>query len=420
MIAGKRERDIGYVGQMPAMAKRPAIQSSEEDDIFRGLPEAALATYLLRLPFNLALDPGQIQTLRLCDADDAEVATTPIEVRIRLLRLKTGGERYFPERLGAAAAGFYDTELDLDDPDAVHAPDEAYETWVSAETPLRRAQSEPDYPARTLERCMSGLRLMLTAYRLAIRDQNVFPVGPAAVDKWMIVGVIVPGQPWRHLSTILMRPESGIPTYPDELAPEQLQAFNSAVSLIAADHPFVRGKDLELAAYRQAYALDDLPAAVISLQTAMESTVFDLWRTSLVDHGKTANEIRRIAIEDTSFKTLMSTVMPPILGGRWDLSDPNTPAGGYWQALYQLRNDVIHSAAIVQEWQYDAAYRAHNALIRYLAERLLTRWRTLPRTLLAFGRARGFPEGLSPSGRSQQTLSELLAAPRPYWLGSDT
>jgi hypothetical protein len=44
----------------------------------------------------------------------------------------------------------------------------------------------------------------------------------------------------------------------------------------------------------------------------------------------------------------MSTVMPPILGGRWDLSDPNTPAGGYWQALYQLRNDVIHSAAIVK------------------------------------------------------------------------
>jgi hypothetical protein len=404
---------------MPAIPKRPVIQSSEAADVFRGFPEEALATYLLRVPFNLALDPGQIQTLRLSDSENTEGTTTPIEVRFRLLRLKTGGERYFPTRLSAAAVGLYNTELDLGDPDALYAPDEAYETWVSAETPLRRARSEPEYPARTLERCVGALRVMLTGYRLATRDQNVYPVGPAAADRWMIVGVSVPGQPWQHLSTILMRPESGIPTYPGVLAPEQLQAFNSAVGLIAADHPFVRGKDLELTAYRQAYALDDLPAAVISLQTAMESTLFDLWRTSLVDHGKTAKAIGTIAFVDTSFKTLMSTVMPMILGGRWNLSEPDTPAGAYWQTLYQLRNDVIHSAAIVQEWQYDTAYQAHNALIRDLAERLLTRWRTLPRTLLAFGRARGFPEGLSPSRRSQRTLSELLAAPEPYWWASD-
>jgi hypothetical protein len=405
---------------MAAMPKRPVIQHTEDDDVFRGFPEEALATYLLRLPFNPALDPGEIQSLRLFDAESTDSRSPSLEVRFRLLRLKTGGERYCPERLSAAALGLYDTELGLSDPNALYAQDEAYETWVSAETPLRRARSEPEYPARTLERCMSALRVMLTAYRLATRDQNVFPVGPASVDKWMIVGVIVPGQSWQHLSTILMRSESGIPTYPSVLAPEQLEAFNSAVGLIAANHPFVRGKDLELTAYRQAYALDDLPAAVISLQTAMESTLFDLWRMSLVDQGKTATEIRTIAIVDTSFKTLMSTVMPAILGGRWDLSNADTPAGAYWQDMYQLRNEVIHSAAIVQEWQYDVAYQAHNALVRNLAERLLGRWRTLPRTLLAFGRARGFPEGLSPSRRSQGTLSDLLAAPEPYWLASDS
>lgn len=175
---------VGYVGPMPAIPKRPVSQSSEADDVFRGFPEEALATYLLRLPFNLALDSGQIQTLRLSDAENTEGRTPPIEVRFRLLRLKTGGERYFATRLSAAAVGLYNIELDLGEPDALYAPEEAYETWVSAETPLRRARSEPEYPARTLERCLGALRVMLTAYRLATRDQNVYPVGPAAVDKW--------------------------------------------------------------------------------------------------------------------------------------------------------------------------------------------------------------------------------------------
>jgi hypothetical protein len=392
---------------------------SLKSDVFLGFPDDALATYLLRLPFNVALDPDQVHTIRVFGTDAPEGQGSAIDVDFRLLRLRTGGERYFPAMLTDAARTLNETDLDLDEPDALYAPHDAYETWVSAETPLRYGPGEPDYPARTLERCLRALWLLLTAYRLATRDQNVFPVGPASLNKWMVVGVKILGQPWQQLMTLLLRPESGIPQFPGLLAPEQLGAFGQAIELVSADHPFVRGKDLELAAYRQAYALDDLPAAVISLQTAMESTLFDLWRISLVDKGQTQHEIEEIAASDTNFKPLMTTVMPPILGGRWDVGDAQTPVGQYWQTLYRLRNDVIHSAANVQEWQYEAAVDAHKALIRFIAERLLERWRRLPRTLLAFGRARGLPEGLHPSRRAEESLAALASAAEPYWLAPE-
>lgn len=396
----------------------PKLHPSQLDpnnDVFRGFPDDALATYLLRLPFNLALDPNKVQLISLSSAaSDGNVEE--ITVGFRFLRLPTGGTRYFPQRLTQAVNAVYAVELDLDDPDALYEPDIAYETWVSAETPVRRVAGELEYPARTLERCLQALWRLMTGYRLSTRDPNVFPVGPASVDKTMVVGVRVPGRPWRQLTTILMRPESGIHSFPGVLSAQQYGAFQDAVGLVSRDHPFVRGKDLELAAQRQAYARDDLPAAIISLQTAMESTLFDLWRISLVDNGRTRQEIEQIAIEDTSFKPLLTTVTPPILGGNWDLTDVRTPAGAYWQAAYQLRNEVIHSAANVQEYQYEAALDAHRALIRFIAERLLQRWRQLPRTLLAFGRARGFPEGLSPSRKARQVLDELASAPEPYWI----
>ena len=331
------------------------MKTSLKRDVFLGFPDDALATYLLRLPFSVALDPDQVHTIRVLGTDAPEGQGSAIDVDFRLLRLRTGGERYFPAMLTDAARTLYEIDLELDEPDALYASHDAYETWVSAETPLRYGPGEPDYPARTLERCLRALCLLLTAYRLATRDQNVFPVGPASLNKWMVVGVKILGQPWQQLMTLLIRPESGIPQFPGLLAPEQLEAFGQAIELVSADHPFVRGKDLELAAYRQAYALDDLPAAVISLQTAMESTVFDLWRISLVDKGQTQQEIEEIAASDTNFKPLMTTVMPPIL--EWTLGCRRRPDAS-WAVLarrYRLRNDVIHSAANVQEWQYEAA-----------------------------------------------------------------
>jgi transposase-like protein len=244
---------------------RPKLHPSQLDprnDLFGDFPDDALATYLMRLPFNLALDPSKVQTISL-SSPAAVGGTDTITVEFRFLRLPTGGTRYFPQRLTEAASAVYGVGLDLSDPDALYAPDIAYETWVSAETPLRHVEGELQYPARTLERSLQALWLLMTAYRLSTRDLNVFPVGPASVNKWTVVGVRVPGRPWQQLSTILMRPEAGIPSFPGVLSAQEYGAFQGAVGLVSNHHPFLRGKDLELAARRQAYARDDLPAAEV-------------------------------------------------------------------------------------------------------------------------------------------------------------
>jgi hypothetical protein len=390
-------------------------------DIFSEFSDDDVATYLFRLPFGLALDPARVHSLQLASIDDqGRPGPETTSVDFRLVRIMTGGERYVPEHLNEAASQLYGSRIPFEDPDARYAPDEAYELWVSAETPLRRLRDEPDYPARTLERCLRALRLLLAAYRLVTRDGTTYPIGPASVSKSVPVGVRMTDGTWRHLMSLIMRPESGIPTYPTQLTDGQIAAFNEATYLVSVDHPFIRGKDLELTAHRQAYALDDLPSAIVSLQTAMESTLFDIWRMALVDGGMSSAEIATRTGSDTPFKSLVTSVLPSILGGRWDITAPQTTVGGYWNTLYQLRNTVIHSAADVQEWQYDIARQAHLRMIRHVAELLLQKWRTYPRTLLAFGIARGLPEGLSPSKRAADKMAELHAEPTPYWLPAST
>jgi hypothetical protein len=393
------------------------------EDIFRDFPENYDATYLFRFPFGLGLDADRdsvIQTINLeALAQDQSVAESQTHVSFKFLRLPTGGERYFSENLNGAAHHFYGQDLPISDPDLRFAPKRAYELWVSAETPLRRFPGEPQTPSRTLERCFRAIDVLLRAYRLATRDPSVFPLGPAGMSKSVPVGVRNTKGQWQFLMMLIMRPESGIQLYPTDMTAPQLAAFTSAVQALTMNQPFIRGKDLELTAYRQAYALDDLTAAIVSLQTSMESTLFELWHVSMVDMGMSRPEIEAQTQSDRPFKTLFTTTMPSILGGNWDVTDSRRVPGDYWQKLYLLRNEVVHSGSRAQEWQFDAAWEAHKALIRHVAQRLLLKWREYPRTLAAFGSARGLPQGLSPSKAAQIRMNTLFSEAKPFWLPPD-
>ena len=394
-----------------------------EQDIFKDFPETYTATYLFRFPFGLGLDANRdhvIQTLSLeALAQGYSQAESQTYVTFKLHRIPTGGERYFPENLNSAARHFYDDDIPLGDPDLRFAPDQAYELWVSAETPLRRLPGEPDIPARTLERCLRASDVLLRSYRLATRDPSVYPLGPAGVHKAVPVGVRDNDGRWNFLMILVMRPESGIQSYPTTMTAQQIVAFAEAVPGLLMHAPFIRGKDLELTAYRQAYALDDLTSAVVSLQTSMESTLFELWHVSMVDMGMSRSAIEAKTQEDRPFKVLVTSNLPTILGGNWDVTAAGTPVGNYWQHLYVLRNDVVHSGSTVQEWQYERAHAAHVALRKYVAQRLLINWRKYPRTLTAFINARGLPPGLSPSKAVQARMNSLLSEVVPFWLPQD-
>lgn len=399
----------------------PLLNSSQS--IFDDFPDSYTATYLFRFPFGLGLDTGRDHVIQTLSIEALAQGLSEIEsqthVTFKFLRLLTGGDRYFPENLNSAARHFYGDNLPIEDSDLRFAPDKAYELWVSAETPLRRFPGEPDVPARTLERCLRATDVLLRAYRLATRDPSVYPLGPAGVSKTVPVGVRDTNGQWQFLAMMMMRPESGIQLYPIDMTPQELTVFERAVSALTVAMPFIRGKDLELTAYRQAYALDDLTSAVVSLQTSMESTLFELWHVSMVDAGMNRLEIQAETQLDKPFKTLVTTTMPLILGGNWDITNTATAAGDFWRKLYLLRNGVVHSGSPVSEWQFDAAREAHNSLIRYVVQRLLVKWRIYPRTLAAFCVARGLPEGISLSKAAQSRMNNILSEAGPFWLPPD-
>lgn len=394
-----------------------------EQDIFKSFPESYTATYLFRFPFGLGLDAGRdhvIQTLDLeALAQGNSEAESQTHVTFKLFRMPTGGERYFPKNLNVAARHFYGRDIPLGEPDLRFAPDQAYELWISAETPLRKLPGEPDIPARTLERCFRAVDVLLRAYRLATRDPSVYPLGPAGMHKAVPVGVRGTDRQWKFLMMLFMRPESGIQSYATTMTPQQVFAFANAVQGLVVHHPFLRGKDLELTAYRQAYSLDDLTSAIVSLQTSMESTLFELWHVSMVDMGMSRAAIEAEDRSDKPFKALITTTLPVILGGNWSVAAAGTPVGDYWQQLYLLRNDVVHSGSSVQEWQFERAYAAHTMLRKYIAQRLLIKWRKYPRTLTAFVNARGLPPGLSLSKAAQIRMSSILSEAVPFWLPQD-
>jgi hypothetical protein len=240
------------------------------------------------------------------------------------------------------------------------------------------------------------------------------------MTKSVPVGVRDVNGAWTFLMMLFMRPEAGIPSYPTSLTPEQLAAFAGAVQGLTLEHPFLRGKDLELTAFRQAYALDDLTSAIISFQTAMESTLFELWHLTMVDSGMTRSEIDAEIQSDMPFKTLLTSKLPSVLGGRWDIQAENTPVGAYWRDLYSLRNRVVHSGMIVQEWQLNNARSAYDALINYVAGRLLPKWRTYPRTVTAFANGRGVPPGVSVSSAAKRRMAEILSEGRPFGRPQDS
>jgi len=288
--------------------------------------------------------------------------------------------------------------------------------WVSVETPLRRLNSEPDIPERTLERCLRSLALLLVSYRLATKDSSMYPVGPAGVSKSVPVGVRAPDGSWKCLMMLMVRPESGIPSYPLTISEVEQQHFARYVHLASLGHPFIWENDLELAAARQLYGLDDESSAVVSLQTSMESTLFKLRSMIMVDLNKSSTEI--IAAEESHkpFKSLLTRTLPSLLGGQWNVEATGTAVGDYWKHLYLVRDRIVHSGLRAQEWQYDQAKAAYSTMTQFIAERLFIQWRNYPRTFTAWLIGRGVPPGKQISRpaneRSARGAAALLVATR--------
>ena len=103
----------------------------------------------------------------------------------------------------------------------------------------------------------------------------------------------------------------------------------------------------------------------------------------MVDEGKSSIQIDQATRGPKPFETLFRTTIARLLGGSWDSTVRDSPAGQYWHDLYKLRNRVVHAGYVPTEPEGDLAEAAYRTIRRYLSDRLWEKRRSYPRTMLA-------------------------------------
>jgi len=154
-------------------------------------------------------------------------------------------------------------------------------------------------------------------------------------------------------------------------------------------------------------------------RVAAESLLFDTYRMLLIEEGLSAGELAASLDRERSFKSLLVREMPSRLGGRWDVSQEETPVGKYWRDLYTVRNAVVHRGSHAHGGEAEAAQEAYWALRDHLEERLMANRAKYPRTALArLGQDRLEASGVL-QGKMLELVERLVSEPEPWYWPSD-
>src|SRR5205807_6728205 len=109
------------------------------------------------------------------DVESAALFPSGPYVRLRVNNAQLGGLQFEPATTVSALRSFYGKEVE--GAAAGLIPGEAYEQWVSLETPSPRlAGEDPDDAAYPFHRCLRILDLFLRAHNLAFKSAQVYPL----------------------------------------------------------------------------------------------------------------------------------------------------------------------------------------------------------------------------------------------------
>jgi hypothetical protein len=247
---------------------------------------------------------------------------------------------------------------------------------------------------------------------IRIRRISTYDLRPAVVigahelDKqWRVLGVMQ-----MHLGEAM--PEDAISTD----RPFSQEDLNHAISSIVTNKPYLTTAVWRSRGQRSLRQTGDAADAIISLQVAAESMMFDTYRMLLVDEGLSSAEIESQLSEEIPFKRLLTRKLPEKLGGSWDVTRTESAIGQYWANLYGVRNSIIHTGMQSHGGHAEAAQAAYWALRDYTESRLRERSGTYPRTLYArVGKIQLTERGWMTSSL-RRVLGEIDSGPQPfYW-----
>jgi hypothetical protein len=299
----------------------------------------------------------------------------------------------------------------------------AYEQWVSMETPnVRLGNEEPLDEAFAFHRCLEVLSNILRVHYFVYNDNRVRPITTYDIGSVVFLGEFKPDGDkmiWRFSREMYMHPYS-IPDFPANRNIETDGARLASEYMQLKDNPpFYTAREwYRRALYARRYTGDSVDV-VVSLQTSMESMLYDTWRMLLVDQGKSSVQISSVVTADAPYRPLLVRILPQLLGGRWDTKAMDTPVGKYWHRLYLLRNRTVHGGYHPSWADGEAAHDAYEKMRDFINERLWQQYRTYPRTLLVKLGGAGLRRRGWTSPWMEKFIKEADSGPGPYYLPHD-
>ncbi len=382
-----------------------------------GDAEQTCSTFTCRLPFPIGVvsegtfDIWVRQAYEVPAADDS-----PPFVRLRFWNAPTSGMVVWPPLLKQALRTFYGVEIDIagDSVPKWGENEDPIEQWVTMETPSRRlVGDDADDKGFAFHRSLYFLNVFLRGFAMSYPSSPARPVTPNDLSFVMAVGTLRPGREWTFDMPMLMHPENLPPFKVDPIEPDE--RFRWAMSAMADGHPFLGAMDWWQRAERALQRRGDTAECVVNLQTATEMLLFDVWRMLLTDLGRTAAEIEAATGGELRLKSVVTTTMPSLVGGTWDVTAIDTVVGTYWRCLYLLRNLVVHAGYEPARREADDALQAFYALRDYLSERIYARRDEYPRTLLSRVGLLGMEKRGWLTTNLRTRLESIMTEPVPYF-----
>jgi hypothetical protein len=275
---------------------------------------------------------------------------------------------------------------------------------------------DPEDGAYAFHRSVQALNVLLAGMELAMSDIRISTVSTKEVGAIVYCGALTPGgNDWERLGNLLMHPDR----FPDFQEPVSLESLNrqlnGSLNDLYTGRPFLISVFWHNRARRAFSIRGDNADTIISLQTAVESMMYDLLRGLLVDIGKTDAHIKSRVGADTHFKSLLSKELPPLIGGDWSFSGKST-ISAYWQSIYLVRNRIVHSGYSPTIRETEEAMEAYLDLREHINTLLWRRHKQYPRTLLAKIGENGLVRRGWMSEWMKQQCMTFLAEPQPfYW-----
>lgn len=391
--------------------------------------EPAWYTFTFPLPYTMglsddlthqiaAIDRGMHPQRQLSPWADPQAAKSFGEVpvvRIRFFRRATEGLDMAQPHLNDVIEALYGVAIHFDGSRLPRFGGDgtAYEQWVTLETAATRLVWEPaEDEAYAFHRCVSALEAFIEAYIVAFGMLNVVPLRTQDVGYVVWHGSFDHDNVWSPIGPVLMHIEQ-LPAY---LEPRHIQdeagRFNDAVEAVSGGHPMVSPK-LWYWRARAAERRGDHVDHVVSLQTSMEGMLYATYLMMLIDQGNSSADIQRVLGDEIPYKTLLTRVLPPLLGGNWSLTDARYPVGQYWVSLYTLRNRVVHAGHQPSPQEAQVAQAGYVAMRQFINERVWAKRRTFPRTTMA---KIGDPAAFGWKDEAYTKVAEqLLAQGRSTW-----